>query len=94
LDRLQPSDSEDPRIRVIRLQRERKLRRARFERSRAKRRAALNNGDAPFLSPREYSELTGLSIATVYRRLYDGKLKHRKDGRRTLIYRDQLGSGS
>jgi excisionase family DNA binding protein len=78
-------------MRAVRLQRQRKLRRARFERSRAKRQAAIKSGDAPTISPREYSELSGLSLPTVYRRIDTGKLRFKEDGRRKLIYRDQLG---
>jgi hypothetical protein len=88
---------EDQRVRAIRLQRERKLARARRDKSKARREAAIKSGDAPTVSPREFSELSGLSIATVYRRVYDGTFKHKKlgpSGRkngRVLIYRDQLG---
>jgi hypothetical protein len=91
------STIEDPRVRAIRLARERKLATARREKSKASRQALIKRGDAPTVSPREFSELSGLSIATVYRRVADGTFKHKplvgkgKKHGRVLIYRDQLG---
>jgi hypothetical protein len=88
---------EDPRVRAIRLARERKLARARREKSKASRQAAIKSGDAATISPREFSELFGLSIATTYRRVKDGTLRSRtlvakgRTSGRVLIYRDQLG---
>jgi hypothetical protein len=91
------SETEDPRVRSIELERERKLARARREKSKANREAKLKTGEAAFVSPREYSQLSGISIATTYRRVRDGTLKHKplvgqgKKHGRVLIYRDQLG---
>jgi excisionase family DNA binding protein len=76
---------EDPRVRAIRLARERKLDRARCEKSKANRQALITRGDAVTVSPREFCELSGLSRTTVYRRIYDGTLKHKKLNGRVLI---------
>jgi hypothetical protein len=65
------SETEDPRVRAVRLGRERKLAAARREKSKANRQTAIKRGDAPIVSPREFSELSGLSIGTVYRRVKD-----------------------
>jgi hypothetical protein len=64
------------------------------ERSKTRRAALVKNGEAQFVSPREYSEATGLHIATVYRRIYSGALRFKKDGSRTLIFADQLGGSA
>jgi excisionase family DNA binding protein len=86
------SHIEDERSRAVRLARQRKQRRARLERRQARREAAIRSGGAPTVSPREFSELSGVSLATVYRFVYNGKLKFKKLGWRTLIYADQLTS--
>jgi hypothetical protein len=91
------STTEDPRVRSIRLLRERRLARARREKAKASRAVKLKSGEALFVSPREFSELSGLSIATVYRHVYNGTLKYKKHiakggkNGRVLIHRDQLG---
>lgn len=41
-------------------------------------------------SPAEFAKLKGLSTATVYRRLADASLKHRKLGNRVVIPADAL----
>jgi hypothetical protein len=71
--------------------RDRKTSRARAERRRERRRAAIRSGDAVTVTAREYAELSGLSIYTVYRRIWDEKLRIKRDGKRILIFRDQLG---
>ncbi|NCT91974.1 helix-turn-helix domain-containing protein [Cellulomonas sp. APG4] len=42
------------------------------------------------LAPTEVAQLLGVHPATVYRRLADGSLPARRDGRRTLVLRADL----
>jgi hypothetical protein len=92
------SPDESDRERSIRLMRARKNARLRKERSKARRAAALKSGEAPTVTVREFSELSGLSQATVRRRIDDGILRIKeRPGKgsikfgRVLIYASQLG---
>jgi hypothetical protein len=82
---------ESERARAIRNMRARKNARARLEKTRARRLAAIRSGDAVTVTPREYAELSGLSLYTIYRRVWTEKLRFKRDGSRILIFRDQLG---
>jgi hypothetical protein len=55
-------------------------RRARVERRHAARAEAVKTGKAKFVSVAEYCLLTGLSPATIYRRIGDGTLAATKIG--------------
>jgi hypothetical protein len=84
--------------RVERIARERDRRRAQAERRTTRRALALKTGRAATMTPAEFSEITGVSLATVYRRIADNTLKHKKlvakGGKKRgviLIYAAQLG---
>jgi hypothetical protein len=90
------TDSEDDRVKRAAAERER--RRAAAERRKSRRTEAIESGRAKTVTPEEYSAITGVSIATVYRRVADGALRHKrlasKDGAKKgpiLIFADQLG---
>jgi hypothetical protein len=83
-------EPESERALAIKKLRSKRNARARVQRSKERRQAAIQSGEAKFVSPREYSELTGLHIATVHRRLKAEKLRFKKDGARVLIFADQL----
>jgi hypothetical protein len=84
---------EPDRERAIRAMRAKRHTRIRADR----RKAAVQSGEALFVSVAEFAVLTGISPATIYRRLADGTLKSKKlVGRgnhkgRTLVDRSQLG---
>jgi hypothetical protein len=84
------SEIETDRELAIKRMRIRRNARARVLKSKERRKAAIQRGEAKYVSPREYSELTSLHIATVHRRLKSGKLRFKKDGARVLIFADQL----
>jgi hypothetical protein len=91
------SSLEKPHLSGARLKRERGKRRERLNRRKDIRVEAIRSGKAVTVTPAEFSELSGLSLATVYRRVYDGTLKYKKmvpeGGKRgqILIFADQLG---
>jgi hypothetical protein len=87
-----PQDQSD-RERSIRLMRARKSARARTLRRKERRAEAIKRGVAVTVTPREYAELSGLSLYTVYRRVWNDppKLRFKRDGGRILIFADQLG---
>jgi excisionase family DNA binding protein len=70
-------------------------RRARADRLKADRKAAIRTGEAIYVTPREAAVLTGLTLETIYRRVANGTLKAKKLGKgqrggRLLIGRSQL----
>jgi hypothetical protein len=87
-------ESEDLRAKARRLARQRKANRAFADKRRLARAQAVEAGKVLFISPTEYSIITGVHIATIYRMVGDGRLKAKKlgEGRRggrVLIYADQ-----
>jgi excisionase family DNA binding protein len=86
---LSPEQSE--RERAIKLMRARKNARQRRESRLARRAAAVETGKALYVSVSEAAVLTGLSVATIYRRVADGTFTHKKITGRVLIERSQLG---
>jgi len=83
--------NEDINARVRRLARQRQARQA-------DRKAAIDDGRATFVSPAEFAERSGVHLATVYRRLADGTLLHKKligkglKRGRLMIYADQIAA--
>jgi excisionase family DNA binding protein len=91
-----PQDQSE-RERAIRAMRAKRYTRARVLKSKERRQAAIQSGEAKFVTVNEFAELTGVHQATVWRRIKDGTLKvkrlvgkNNKIGR-TLIPLDQLG---
>ncbi len=72
--------------------------RASAKRGKADRKAAIDSGRATFVSVAEFSERSGVHLATVYRRVADGTLRHKKligkglKRGRVMIYADQIGA--
>jgi hypothetical protein len=91
------TQDQSERERAIRRLRAQRNTRARVARRQERRKAAVKTGEALFVSVSEFAVLTGMSPATIYRRLADGTIKakkvigkrHKKG--RTLINRAQLG---
>jgi hypothetical protein len=71
--------------RARRLARERQRARRRAAQRKDERALAIASGEADGLSPREYAVRNGLHILTVYKRVADGTLHHKRLGKRIVI---------
>jgi hypothetical protein len=91
------SEIDSDRARALRALRAKKQARARRDRAKGRREAAIQSERALFVSVNEFAELSGLHPATIWRRIKDGTLKAKKlvgQGKahgRVLVRRDQLG---